>query len=650
MVKFASDVTGAMKRDAEFRAMSENVRRFATLSDATDNWFWETDEDDRFIHLSDNFERINGEHPDEYLGKKPSALVAPHDEDPDARRLGESIARRELFKDLEYRRTAADGRRIWVRVSGAPKFGSDGRFLGYLGAGSDITEQRSFRERRDQLASLLDQVPIGLMLLDKDLNIQLLNQYLRDIFEGRYDNIGVGSRYRDLIEASVRVGDVPVSLSDMARYAGDRIQAIVSGPTEIERARDEKVVEIRSSPLDDGSILLFEIDATVRRELRDQLIHSQRLDAIGQITAGVAHDFNNLLAIILGSLELISEDFGDGEAAELIETALSATRRGAALTEQLLAFGRHASLTPKVVDIDEIILGIRDLLRRTLPENIQLDLRLSEARKFVDLDPRQFEQAILNLVINARDAIASSGAITVSTELREAPLTGARPGDGAGDAAEEVVIAVADDGHGIAAVDVDKVFEPFYSTKAFGKGSGLGLSMVHGFVSQSGGRIVLESETGKGTIVTMGFPASMKPEDENEEADRPAAPHRGDGRLILLVEDNDDVRHVMRSHLEGFGYDVVEANDGQAALLRLAENAAIELMLTDFVMPGELQGGGLIAEARLVRPDLKAIMMTGYAEKTAFDIEASDFEILLKPVMRAQLEAALDRAMGAAGD
>lgn len=644
VLKLASDISEMKRREEELAAAHAVSSRFAALSEATTDWFWEIDPDGRVSYLSENFSRYVSNTRDTEVGKTRADLVVRYEDDDLARKIEGLIAERKPFRDLIYLRRTHDGREIWVRVSGAPRYASDGTFLGYHGAGSEITAAMIVRERRNQLAELLDKAPIGLLLFDRNMKISILNNYMQESFSAYTEGVTVGSDYRDLVRASIRAGYNPIDLSEADEYIERRIAALKSGPTQIEQTRGERSVEIRTMPLGDGSIILFEIDSTDRRELRDQLVHSQRLEAVGHLTAGVAHDFNNLLAIIVGSLELLSEDLKDRPEADLVDTALSATNRGATLTGQLLAFGRRASLSPEVVDVDASIRGVEQLLRRTLPENISLDLKFADTGKLIEVDPRQLEQALLNLVINARDAIEDKGRIAISTARTASKPVAAGGDPGAGEEGDFIAITVGDDGKGIPADVVDKVFEPFFTTKGVGQGSGLGLSMVHGFVSQSGGDITIDSELGEGTRVSLLFPAARR-QPERRRTGGEVKPVRLDRRLrVLVVEDNSGVRRITRAHLESFGYEVTEASDGKAALRELAANPDIDVMLTDVVMPGKLQGGQLIVEARRMRPTLRAVMFTGYAETAASEVLFDDVETLIKPVSRANLRAAIEAA------
>ncbi|USI74544.1 response regulator [Sphingomonas morindae] len=351
-------------------------------------------------------------------------------------------------------------------------------------------------------------------------------------------------------------------------------------------------------------------------ETEAALRQAQKMETLGQLTGGVAHDFNNLLQIVLGNLDMLRRHLpaeAGPRLARAVESATTGAQRAATLTQRLLAFARRQPLAPKAIDANQLILGMADLLRRTLGETITLDLALARELWTIEADPNQLETAMLNLAVNARDAMAGGGRLGVRSENRTidaaeaADLPGVRPGC-------HVVLAIEDSGTGMDATVLARIFEPFFTTKDVGHGTGLGLSMVYGFVKQSGGAVLVDSEPGRGTVVRLFFPrhqgAAAVPA---ARADPPAMP-RGAGETILVCEDDAEVRATSALALAELGYRVLEAEDGAAACRLLADPAErIDLLFTDVVLPGGMTGADVAAEAQRHRPAIRTLFTTGYA-------------------------------------
>jgi PAS domain S-box-containing protein len=378
-------------------------------------------------------------------------------------------------------------------------------------------------------------------------------------------------------------------------------------------------------------------DISERREaqlnmekIQRQLAESQKLDALGQLTGGVAHDFNNLLMIITGSLHILKKIAGDDakslRAVQAIETA---SQRGAALTRQLLTFARRQSVNPQTIDLTERLYSIREVLDSGLGGSVKLHIEVDHEIWPIMVDPAEFETALVNLVINARDAMPKGGSVTVraSNLANEDTRTG-----------DHVAIEVQDTGIGIPPDIVGKIFDPFFTTKAIGKGTGLGLSQVHGFAHQAGGTVAATSELGQGTIFTICLPRSdlrlARVEHEVSSI--------GSG-TVLLVEDNPDVATASTGLLEQLGYSVRWVSDAEMALKEIA-NDGIDLVLSDIVMPGKLDGLGLARAIRLKHPDLPILLATGYSE--AAQSAQADFPILRKPYQIHELSQALSELSG----
>ncbi len=376
-----------------------------------------------------------------------------------------------------------------------------------------------------------------------------------------------------------------------------------------------------------------------REQVAEALRQSNKMEAVGQLTGGLAHDFNNLLAGISGSLELIRIRTAQGRVAELeryIEAALASTQRAAALTHRLLAFSRRQTLDPKAADLNRLVGGVEELYRRTVGPAIQIETRLADGLWLTLCDSNQLESALLNLVINARDAMPDGGRLVIRTAntvplgLPEAPV--ALP-SGVVLAGEYVTLTVTDTGAGMTQDVLARAFDPFFTTKPLGQGTGLGLSMIHGFVQQSGGQVHLRSEEGQGTTVTIYLPRYLGAMHEAAEAEAAALPAASAGAVVLLVEDEAPVRMVIVDVLSDLGFTVLEAIDGRSGLHIVESAAHIDLLVTDVGLPGGMNGRQLADAARHRRPGLKVLFITGYAEGAVVGNSLLDLgmQVMTKP-------------------
>lgn len=370
---------------------------------------------------------------------------------------------------------------------------------------------------------------------------------------------------------------------------------------------------------------------------QDALRQSQKMEAIGNLTGGVAHDFNNLLQVISGNLQLLADDVGDNErAARRVSNALAGVARGSKLASQLLAFGRRQPLAPKVVNIGRFIRDMDDLLRRTLGEAIEIETIIAGGLWNTLIDPGNIENALLNLAINARDAMDGQGRLTIEAgnAYLDANYVDALDDVNAG---QYVLLAVTDTGHGIEAGIVDKVFDPFFTTKPEGRGTGLGLSMVYGFVKQSGGHIRIYSEPGHGTTVKLYMPRTTQSEDVIVDID--AGPVTGGNETILVAEDDDAVRDTVVAMLVDLGYRVLKSRDASSALSIVDSGIPIDLLFTDVVMPGPLKSTELARKACERLPGMAVIFTSGYTENSIVHGGRLDegVELLSKPYTRETL-------------
>ncbi|HCT5955369.1 TPA: response regulator [Klebsiella pneumoniae] len=378
----------------------------------------------------------------------------------------------------------------------------------------------------------------------------------------------------------------------------------------------------------------MEIDRIKRQELEEALLHSQKMKAVGQLTGGLAHDFNNLLAVIIGSLELVEPDARD---APRLSRALKAAERGALLTQRLLAFSRKQALHPQAVAMAPLLENLSELMRHSLPATLSLEIEAQSPAWPAWIDVGQLENALINLVMNARDAMAGRGGVIKIRTWNQ------RVTRSSGQRQDMVALEVIDHGSGMSQAVKARVFEPFFTTKATGSGSGLGLSMVYGFVRQSGGRVALESAPGQGTTVRLQLPRALT-EVEKEVAPAVDEPPPAGERLALVLEDEEDVRQTICEQLYQLGWLTLETASGEEALQLLEASPDIALLISDLMLPGALSGADVIHTARRRFPALPVLLISGQDLRPAQNPALPEVEWLRKPFTRAQLAQALSAA------
>ncbi len=427
-----------------------------------------------------------------------------------------------------------------------------------------------------------------------------------------------------------------------ARVLNKRIELVA-----LRRSGEEFPVELSITPIREGDTVSFSAfirDLRESKERDEQLRQLQRMDAIGRLTGGIAHDFNNLLAIIHGNSELLRARLGeDTDSAEMADDVISASERGGELVRRLLAFARMQHLESEPIDLNARLPNILGLLQRSLSENIEV--RVKSARKLwpAIVDPTQVDDAIVNLAINARDAMPDGGTLTIETrnihldEEYAAHHAEVAPGD-------YVMLAVTDTGTGMSPETVSRAFEPFFTTKAEGKGTGLGLSQVFGWIKQSGGNINIYSELGHGTTIKLYLPRAESPAVEKELEQESLAP--GGDETVLVVEDNPNVRKMVIRQLRDLGYKIVEANNGPSAIKLIEQGTTFDLLLTDIVMPGGMTGFQLADHLRQGRSNIKILYTSGYTELAALpDCLPNRAQLLSKPYRKQDLARAIRQAL-----
>ena len=449
-------------------------------------------------------------------------------------------------------------------------------------------------------------------------------------FAGWYIYRNLGSNLTAISRAMTRLAHGESDVSVPALQRRDELGELARAFSVF--ARNTASLE-RTSRLLKEKTSQMEIDRTERQGLEEALLHSQKLKAVGQLTGGLAHDFNNLLAVIIGSLELADPDSPD---APRISRALKAAERGALLTQRLLAFSRKQSLHPHAVEMKALLENLSELMRHSLPATLTLELEAQSPAWPAWIDVSQLENAIINLVMNARDAMdGQTGTIKIRTWNQRVTRSDGRKQD-------MVALEVIDHGSGMSEQVKAQVFEPFFTTKQTGSGSGLGLSMVYGFVRQSGGRVEIESAPGQGTTVRLQLPRAIVPASAQPE---PTAvqTNTSDEKLVLVLEDEADVRQTLCEQLHLLGYLTLEAANGEQALHMLAASSEIDILISDLMLPGALSGADVVNHAIARYPHLTILLISGQDLRPANNPALPDVALLRKPFTRQELAEALKK-------
>jgi signal transduction histidine kinase/ActR/RegA family two-component response regulator len=430
---------------------------------------------------------------------------------------------------------------------------------------------------------------------------------------------------RAALRARARQYEVQALLDDRERAAAELERIVADRTRELQEANSELRTQMAE-----------------RARVEETLRQAQRIEAIGQLTGGVAHDFNNLLTVISGGLEMLRRNKDPRRRERLMDGMQQAAQRGATLTKQLLAFSRRQELKPEPIDVAYQIGGMRDLLDRSLRGDVQVVFEFATDLWAVEADAGELEFVVLNLAVNARDAMPNGGTIIVRAENCAALIGDCLNGD-------YVRLSVSDTGTGMPPEVLARVFEPFYTTKEIGKGSGLGLAQVYGFASQSQGAVHIDSSVGSGTTVSLYLPRSEKIPRKQHHLVNVSIQHspRAASGLVLLVEDDNEVAKLASEMLDHLGYEVIRASSAKAALGALANGRPIDLVFSDIMMPGGMNGVELAREIRDRQMGLPVLLTSGYAEATAQEAKAAGIHILPKPYHLDELSAALDRIIPA---
>ena len=577
------------------------------------------DQDGKVLHWTTGCQRLYGWSRHEALGKVVQELLRTRYPLPRDEIVAQLRERGSWRGELEQQ--AKDGSPVSVASLWVARPSAIGRVPSVLQINIDITElkrtQAELVGREAHLRSILDTVPEAMIVIDEGGVVTSFSPAAAQLFGygpeeviGRNVKMLMPAPYREEHDGYIR------------RYL-ETGEARILGYGRVVKGlrKDGEVFPMElavGEALTNGQRIFtgFIRDLTTRQKMEEELRQSQKMEAIGQLTGGVAHDFNNLLTVITGNLEMLEASLNDPRQREMLKEAQDATRDGAILTAQLLAFGRRQPLNPKPTDIGRLVSNFAELLRRTLGESIELSIVTTGSTHLVVVDASQLQNALLNLVINARDAMPRGGRLTIeiSHAHLDADYAKMYPDVRTG---LYVLISVTDTGEGMSEEVRRRAFEPFFSTKPIGSGTGLGLSMVYGFVKQSSGHVQLYSEKGSGTSIRVYLPlAKAVPKAPEPVAVSKEEVLPGGSETILAVEDDPRLRRVVCRRLRSLGYQVIEADNGSNALASLAEHPEIVMIFTDIVMPGGMNGNELAEAALAARPDVKFLFTSGYAEPT----------------------------------
>jgi PAS domain S-box-containing protein len=597
--------------------------RFQLLVDAvTDYAIYMLDPTGVVVSWNAGAQRFKGYSESEILGRHFSQFYTDEDLATELPRRALETAAREGKFEAEGWRVRKDGTHFWAHVVIDPIRDARGNLLGYAKITRDLTErkktQEALRESEERFRLLVQGVTdYAIYMLDPQGHVTNWNAGAQRI-KGYAESEILGCHFSQFYTDEDLATELPRRALETAAREG-KFEA-EGWRLRKDGTRFWASVVIDPIRNDRGELIGFAKitrDITERRHAQEALEHAQaalfqaqKMEAVGQLTGGVAHDFNNLLTIIVNNLDLLTRNAREPRDVKLIESAQRAAERGAKLTQQLLAFSRRQPLQPDTHNPNTLIEGFESVLRRACGEMIRLQLSLAPRIRWVSVDAPQFESALLNLIVNARDAMPNGGSLKIMTgnvtlSEMDSTLSDLPPGQYAS-------IAVQDTGTGMTPEIVNRVFEPFFTTKEIGKGTGLGLSQVYGFVTQSGGHIKVDSTPGQGTRVTMLLPAQETGIETSEEEDETERPARDSAGTVLIVEDEPAVLEVASDIFDSLGYDVVTATDANEAIKVLDGNLSIDVLFSDVIMPNGMNGVELSRKAREMRPDLKILLASGY--------------------------------------
>lgn len=640
------DITDQHTRERRLRLLSSAVSMLDEIVLITEAEPLDAPDGPRIVYVNEAFERITGFSREQAIGNTPRILQGPRTQRSALARLRAAFEAVEPVT-VELINYTREGREYWHELSISPVLDDRGRVTHFVAVQRDVTARK-----RDELA-----------LREAEERYRLIAKATKDVV-WEWDLRTGEVWHNDSLEAVLgrRVGSVDewralVHPDDRARVGAviahmlENPDTVMEDEYRISRA-DGTYIRVlarafvqRNAEGDAIRMLGTTRDVTEARRMEERLRRSETLQAVGTLTGGIAHDVNNLMTVVLGHADLLDEELENApKLHKHVEQIGTAAERAAALTGRLLSIAREQPLDPRAVDVTTLLERLQPILRSTLPENIDLQMRIGRDVPPAHVDPGQLEVALLNLVINARDALDRGGRVEIELSLERSAAPD-EPDDGAPLPEECVVIAVRDDGAGMSDEVLAKALDPFFTTKPKGMGTGLGLPMVHGFARQSGGDLKLASEPGKGTEVRVLLPASHR--DAAPDPETATSLERSGGDHILLVEDSPDVRRTIKQQLEALGHSVTAVSDAGQAMAYLEGGRDVALLITDLVLPGPMNGAELTRKAKTELPSIAVLHISGYAEDAVLPHDRSDYEtpLLQKPFRRDKLAAAVRSAI-----
>ncbi len=598
------------------------------------------DEHERFRFANDKYCRIHSKTADRIVGYSINEVLGDDLVASIRDRIDAVLAGEEQRFESKVRNEKGEER--WVEAYYVPEISSDNKIRGFFAFIVDIHDRKITEQSLTRFKYAIDQGAEGFALHDAAGNFTYINQAQAALYG--YDAAEVLGRSWSIFYDQEQTEEIETvhfpRLMKEGKWHGELIGMKKSG----EKFDIEVSLTLLKDDAGNPSGLVCNCQDITQRKIAEQSLRQlQKMDAIGQLTSGIAHDFNNMLAVIQGNAELLEDEIGEGNTK--LAAVFHGTERAADLTQRMLAFSRKQVLRPEVINIDRLAKTTTGLLHRVLEEHIEIETVTSAGLWNCEVDPAQLETALLNLVINARDAMPDGGKLTIETanvRLDDEYAAGqaeTRPG-------QYVLLAVADNGFGMPPEVRERVFEPFFTTKGVGKGSGLGLSMVYGFVKQSGGNVTIYSEPGEGTTIKLYLPRSTETKAVERKASTDKVP-MARGETVFVVEDDPDVRTLVVAQLSSLGYQIMEAETGMAALEQLGTLPLPNLLLTDVVLRGDMNGRELAVEVKRRIPEIQVLYMSGYTENGIVHHGRLDTDsaLLQKPFRKADLARAVRRAL-----
>jgi PAS domain S-box-containing protein len=669
------ETTERVLADRQRDLISQRLQMALSAGNGVGTWDWDIVADR--VYADERFARIYGVDP--ALARDGTGIaefftrIHPDDLGPTQTLIAQAIATGDLFS-TEYRLIQDDGTIRWVSAEGRVSFAKDGSPVRFPGVTLDVTERRetdqALRESQRRLQLALDAADLGAFVWHPQRDHSEADDRMMAMFglppEGDLTLTGAMERsihpddaanYLAAVQRALDPSgdgrfhyDVRVLMPDQTerliriiakvQFAGGLPQTMTGTAQDVSEAQAREAA-------------LRELNETLERRVverteeltraHEALRQSQKMEAVGQLTGGIAHDFNNLLAGISGALELLSKRLHEGRLNGMeryIAAAQGSTQRAASLTQRLLAFSRRQTLDPKLTDVNRLIQGMEDLIRRSVGPNVEMVVLGAADLWATKIDQSQLENALLNLCINARDAMAPDGGRLI-IETANIWLNDQQSGTHDLSPGRYISVSVTDTGTGMPPEVQAQAFDPFFTTKPLGQGTGLGLSMVHGFVRQSGGEVRISSEVGKGTSMCLYLPGYSGAPDRDETVGATTISEGGHGETVLIIDDEETLRMLVAEVLSDAGYHVIDAPDGPTGLEILRSDRRIDLLVSDVGLPGGLNGRQVADAARVSRPDLKILFVTGYAETAALGngLLAPGMGVLTKPFAMRQLNA-----------